>query len=257
MSELLTIVTWLWGNKFRAEHVGAVQAMLAEHLHMPYRFVCVTDQPNGLDCETVPLWDAPRVDMPDSYPNCWRRLYAFSDAAKELFGPRFLSIDLDVIILDDITGLFETDSDFKIAQGMKCPYNGSMWMHRSGSHPEVWNDFDPATSPGIVTKETLHNHGRPYYGSDQAWMSYKLPGAPTWGRDDGVYQFGMLALHGLFRRATGRLDGGNERRDLPENCRIVFFAGPLKPWSPRLKGMHPPLYESYQKYLIRHQESCK
>lgn len=246
MTSPLTIVTWLWQPRavwgttarYTWQQVGAVQAMVAAHYHAPYRFVCVTDQPGGLPCETIPLVDLHVASPKREYPDCWRRLWAFSPDAANILGPRIASIDLDVLILDDITSLFDTEASFKILRGTACPYNGSLWLHQTGTHPEVWTDFDPATSPQEAHAQFTAK-GQRYYGSDQAWLSLKLPGRPTWTQADGIYQY----------RHTFWLQKGQARLQIPPDCRMVFFAGNIKPWSEAFWALNPVLQRQYKQYL--------
>lgn len=239
MADGLTIVTWLWRGPYEPRHVYAVQAMLEAHLHRPYRFVCVTDQPRDLTCHVVPLWDAPQVNIRAGQPNCYKRLYAFSEQAQDLLGEKIISIDLDALILSDVTELFETKVDFKILRGVFCPYNGSLWALRTGSRTQVWNDFDPETSPRLANDQRRKD-GQRYVGSDQAWIAYKLPNEKTWTEADGIYQFVTTYINKNRK--------GEERFTIPQNCKIMFFAGNIKPWMPRFRAMHPLLYRQYAAY---------
>jgi hypothetical protein len=231
---VLTVVCWKWAGWraiYTAEHVNVLELMLKTHLRIPHRLVCVTDDPTDVRCETMPIWDYPQVEVDKNKPNCFRRLRLFSDEARDMFGPRVLSIDLDCSILGDITPLI-TKHDFRIVQGRAAPYNGSMWLLRTGSRPQAWHDFDAEAFRDAVagTKNVV---GRPFYGSDQAWLSSKLPGEATWSDADGVYQYRDLAL-----RAP----------EFPNDARIVFFAGTRKPWDYSLKRHMPIIYQTYRKY---------
>jgi hypothetical protein len=233
----LTVVCWKWKgwrNVYKAEHVNLLEHMLAKHLHIPHRLVCVTDDPAGVNCETMPIWDYPQVEVMKGRPNCFRRLRVFAPEAKEMFGERLLSIDLDCMIFDDITPLI-TQDDFKITAGTAAvaPYNGSMFLHKTGTRPELWDDFDPATFHETI-KTTRLPGARPFYGSDQAWMSYRAPGEATWGPDDGVYFFRHLEA------ATP---------NMPRGARIVFFPGSAKPWDHAMKRRAPAVRRAYQQYL--------
>lgn len=210
---MLTVVCWLWQGwrpVYTPEHVINLRNMLARHLRMPHRFVCVTDQPAIPGVECVPLWGCPigLADMP-SVPNCYRRLKLFAD---ESFGPAVLSIDLDCVILNDITPLVERalPHDFMIMKGYANPYNGSLWFVRPGANSHVWTDLGPATI--AAAREQRMADGRRFYGSDQSVMAYMLPDAPMWTQADGLYQ-------NVRQRKLNVVDP-----------RIVFFAGRRKPW---------------------------
>jgi hypothetical protein len=231
---VLTVVCWKWNGwrpVYTAKHVNVLERMLQKNLRVPHRLVCVTDDPTGVRCETMPLWDFPKVETKEGRPNCYPRLRLFSDEAKEMFGERVLSIDLDCIIVDDITDLI-TDDDFKIVKGISAPYNGSMWLHTCGTRTHLWDDFDPASSPGEAAEQCTAR-GKRFYGSDQAWMSFKAPGEPTWGQDDGVYQFTTMPF----------------TKPPKPNTRVVFFAGRSKPWDFSLKTACKRLFEIYRGYL--------
>jgi len=247
MSDLV-IVTWLWGSTgwrtgYGPEHVNACQRMVAKHLHVPHRFVCVTDNPEGIECETIPLWNHPVVDVERNKPNCYRRLYAFSKEAAQLFGPRFVSLDIDCLIMPGpdgrgITPLFENDADFKILNGWRdergCnPYNGSLWLMNAGARSHTWDNFDPAKSPAIAAQNKMPN-GKNYYGSDQAWIAHSNPNEPTWCREDGILSYVRDMSH---------------EDKIPKDCRIMFFAGQRKPWTPIMSRVHPAIWKEYQKYL--------
>lgn len=231
----ITIITWLWRptgtwrQGYTAHHVNAVDRMLAAVMKSPYRHVCVTDMPEGIKCKTIPLWKEPNVRTRTGAPNCYKRLFLFSDKARELFGDRFVSLDIDCVILKDLTPLFDTGDDFKILKGYSAPYNGSMWAMNADARPEVWKDFDPRRSPRIAGKQR-RDDGKFVIGSDQAWMSYKLPGEATWTEEDGVYQYSKI-------------------KTVPKNARIVFFAGSRKPWHPEIKQQSRELYARYRKHF--------
>lgn len=214
----LTVVCWLWQGWrpiYTAEHVQALQRMVARHLHMPHRFVCITDREvPGVEC--MPNWENPRgVGGNSTLPNCYRRLKLFDMPGD------WLSIDLDCVILDNITPLVERalQHDFMICEGKAAPYNGSMWFVRGGVNPHVWRDL----TPDLVLEAKAQRFGklkRRPIGSDQVVMSYLLPNAPTWGAADGVYQYVSTRTCDMIGR------------------KIVFFAGSAKPWdSLEYKGL--------------------
>lgn len=229
----LTVIVWKWNgwrpNLYTAAHVLTMKRMLDKHLTIPHRFVCVTDDAKGLDSiETMPIWDYPKIVTGARQPNCYRRLRVFSREARSMFGERVLSIDLDAVVLGNIDSLI-TDDDFKIMQGKAAPYNGSMFLHRTGTRLHVWDTLSKHT-PDMVRRHERMSNVR-HYGSDQAWMSFKLPGAPTWGAADGVHHFTLLT------------------EGVPTSCRLLFCAGGAKPWSARVRDTAPEAYAAYQSAL--------
>jgi diadenosine tetraphosphatase ApaH/serine/threonine PP2A family protein phosphatase len=236
---LLSVVCWKWQpmagyrSKFGAEHVNTFARMVRRHLHIPHEIVCVTDNSKGIaeDIRIVPLWsDFSQLASPHGglNPSCYRRLRAFAGDMRWTLGERFVSVDLDVVIVDDVTPLWDRPEPFVIwgDQLRGTPYNGSMWMMDAGARSQVFNAFDPHTSP----KKTL---AAKLLGSDQAWISYILgPGEKTWTKNDGV-----LAFRTDIRRNHGKL---------PAGARIVFFQGNIDPWNPIATKLSPWIKEHYR-----------
>lgn len=227
---MLTVVTWLWRpparyrSQFKAVHVNTLRAMVARNYQGPHEFACVTDMPEGLDpgVRVVPAWnDFAGILSPNGAhnPSCYRRLRAFSPDIAPVLGDRFVSLDLDTVVVGDLGPLWDRPEDF-VCWGETNPksfYNGSMWLLRAGARRMVWESFDPKVSPGLAFKA-----GK--FGSDQGWLSYCLgKGEATWTTRDGVYSYNVH-----LRR---------QRADLPENARIVMFHGSTDPWSPEAQRL--------------------
>lgn len=236
---MLSVVCWKWKplpgyrSEFTYEHVNCLHRMVRRNLLVPHRFICITDSREGLDpsIDVVELWND-FADLPNPHgglnPSCYRRLKAFAREMDAVLGKRFISIDLDCVITGDITPLVDRHEDFVIwgDQLKQTPYNGSMWMMNAGARAAVWEHFDPVESPTLA-------HKAGFYGSDQAWMSYKLgPNEARWTRKDGVY---------AFRTDIRRLHG-----NLPIDARIVFFQGAIDPWTPVARKMSPWIEEYYR-----------
>jgi hypothetical protein len=236
---MITFVCWLWTpivnwkRDYTFEQVNALERMLKQHVSAPHRLICITDDPTGINCETFPIWNYPTVETKPGFPNCYRRLRMFSQWATEIFGDRIVSIDLDCLIRKDITSLFTGGEDFRITKGQACLYNGSLWMLKTGSRKQVWDDFDPALSPRLAYNTRHPVTRRRFFGSDQAWLSYKLPDEKVWTQEDGVYH---------FRTSINHLP-------IPEDCRIIFFAGRKKPWHPETGQINLPIHQEYARYL--------
>lgn len=227
MSGPLTFVTWRWQpprgyrSTFAPETVYALREMIRRHYPHPHRFVCVTDEPHRLPgIETITLWDdCSRIPSPigHSYPSCYRRLKVFAPDAGEMFGERLVSIDLDSVIVGDLTPLFDRDEDFVIWGESDfphtTPYCGSLWMLKTGTRPQVWTEFDEATTPAKAWRAGCR-------GSDQGIIAYILgKGEATWTRKDGVYS---------YRKHIAT--NGNR---LPSDARLTSWHGKIDPWSPR------------------------
>lgn len=239
MSEKMVFVSWKWKppagyrSKFDASTVNVLLSMLGRHYSAPFELVCITDDPVGIDprVRIVELWnDFADVPSPHGHgnPSCYRRLKMFSKEAATFIGPRFVSIDLDVAIVSDITDLFSNDVDFRMYgdTARDTPYNGSLIQHRAGTRTQLWETFDPRTSPKLGVKQR-------FVGSDQAWIGVCLgPDEPKFTSRDGVFSY----------RNEIRNQGGK----LPPTAKIVVFHGAVDPWSPAIRAQHDWVRLHYQ-----------
>lgn len=202
--------------EYGPEHVNTLRRMVARHLDMAHEFVCVTDDAAGLDpaIRVVDLWD----DC-IALGGCYNRLKTFAPEMRDVLGPRFVCIDLDCVIVDDITPLLDREDDFIINSykgGRNDPdqlYNGGMYMMDAGARSEVWESWRGESS--IETIEA--NQGTVCTGSDQGWIRLVLgEGESRWTEDDGTWEARQV-----------------KRNRLRKGARIVFFAGPRDPtqWS--------------------------
>lgn len=214
---MLTVVCWQWGAAYTAFHVERLAAMVRRHYARPHRFLCVSNDLPPIDGVELIADRADFADLPSPHgganPSCYRRLFLFHPDAAKTFGDRVVSLDIDAVLVDDVAPLWDRPEDF-VGYGDAYhgrQFNGSMVLLRTGSHPEVWNNFSGAPS----VREALRLG---FKGSDQGWMSRCLAGSPAWTDKDGVISFG-------FNMARGR-------RPLPPGARIVFLHGRPKPWDP-------------------------
>lgn len=223
---MISVVTWRWKPRagYRSTYppstVNTLAAMVRRHYSHPHRFICVTDDPDGIDpgIEVLPDF-GDFVGLPSPHggknPSCYRRLRMFHPDAAQWFGERFVSLDLDVVLTGDLSPVWNRPEDI-VLWGDTNPttfYNGSMLLMTAGARPQVWQDFDPVASPAKAKASGQ-------FGSDQGWISYRLgPNEAKWTKADGVYSF-RVHLH-------------EGRSPLPENAKIVVFHGQYDPWDAR------------------------
>lgn len=216
-----TFVTWLWNGwrpLYGKEHVVRMRDMLREHVSFDHDFVCITDQGHIPGIETYPLWRAPDgLDGQElGKPSCYARLRLFSPWAKR-FGERLISIDLDTIILGDITDLFD-DSPFRIKKAKCCPYNGSLWQVRPAQVKDIWQILDVRTA--ARSKRRHPGNKKPWVGSDQAYMAYMLPGVDTWHEEHGIRWYADV------------MD------EIQADTRMILYPGSDKPWDSQYAGLY-------------------
>lgn len=242
-SSLPVVVSWKWSRRYResftAEHVNALLApggMVDRHWRRLHRRICITDDPRGIDCETVPLWgdgDGLANASGAHLPSCYRRLKLFSADMCDLLGVApgtpLVSVDLDVVAVADLGPLWEPMIDARhefvgwARRGTNHDrvYNGSMWLCRAAALDWLWRAFDPLSSPAQAKAAG-------YLGSDQAFMSWKLGASmPGWTEQDGVYHY--------TKDVRPPAVYGGTNRALPPSARMVMFCGKRKPWHPHVQ----------------------
>ena len=237
---MIDVICWKWKpfpgyrSTFKGRHVNVLRNMVRRFLLIPHRFSCITDDPSGIDPDIriIPIWNEfagitnPNVSKG---PSCYRRLKAFSAEAKDLIGERIFSIDLDCVIVRNITPLINRKEDF-VCWGdtaKRTHYNGGMWLLRAGTRTDVYDAFDPKQSPKLTRNKGI-------IGSDQAWISYVIDGKdPKWHKEDGVYSFRNDFI-------------GAGKTKLPPDARIVMFHGQHDPWTPDIQARYPWIKEFYR-----------
>lgn len=122
------------GSLYGAEYVNILRAMVSKNLHKLHRFVCLTDDPTGLDdgIEVMPLTEV--------LPGWWAKL--------ELFKPdRFhpgepvLYLDLDVCVTGSLDEFVQCPG---IIKDWNLPgYNSSVISWRAGALDRAWTAFTP------------------------------------------------------------------------------------------------------------------
>ncbi|MEM6847909.1 MAG: hypothetical protein AAF580_07515 [Pseudomonadota bacterium] len=155
MNELQTVVCMKWGEKYGADYANTLFSMVSRNTRRPLRFICFTDNTDGLSAgiETLSL---PHIDLPPSHINkAWRKIGLTQAAPSGLTG-RFLFIDLDVVITGSIDGFFDhaPDASYCVIENWTQPGSGigntSVFRLDAGSHQEVYDTLmaDPSGTVG-------------------------------------------------------------------------------------------------------------
>lgn len=240
--EALTVATYLWDDpasraayRYTADDVRLLKRMVDRHMTVPHGFVCVTDQPEAFapsdGIRTVALNRSAHVPG-----RIFDKLMTFHPEAGVLIGERILALDLDCVVTGGMDPIVERDDDLVLwrnparqpwgspaGKGVRrALYNTSMVLIRAGCRPDVWRGFDPTLAPA-------------HFDGDQDYISAKIgPDCAFWESSrDGVYR--------LEREDT---PGSGITGPLPDNARIVFFAGSEhKPHLPHIAARFPWIAE--------------
>jgi hypothetical protein len=109
----VNVVCMKWGSMYGPEYVNHLRAGVARHLQRPHRFVCFTDDADGLDAsvEGQPL---PALGLPAGHGDRrWQKLAVFNERLADLHGPT-LFLDLDLVVVADLAPFFDLPGRFFI-----------------------------------------------------------------------------------------------------------------------------------------------
>jgi hypothetical protein len=174
------------GSKYGPEYVQKLQSMVARNLSLPHQFLCLTDDANGLDCETAKL--------DTLLHGWWHKLTLFRADPYGIQG-RILFLDLDVVIVGPLDDLVLYPAPFAIPRDfMSSSYASCSFTLDVGALPQVWEQFDFNETP------------KRYYG-DQDWITAAAPGAAIYPKE-WVVSYKLAAKDGP-----------------PVNARVVAFHG--------------------------------
>lgn len=136
--------------------------MIADHMHQPYRFVCVDDSP---------------------FLGYWAKLSLFEPGR---FQGRVLYLDLDVTVKGSLDELADYPNPFVITKDwFRFGFNSSVMSWEAGAADHIFIDFD-------------HDRDAPNFkGGDQAWIMHKHPIADLYPRG-WVQSFKNACLRGGF-----------------------------------------------------------
>ena len=178
--------------------------MVARHLQVQHRFLCLTDQPDqvGFDIAAFGL------------QGWWAKVLLFSP---EIRGAgRCLYLDLDTIIVGDLTPLAEWSGDFGICENFTrlagntewpCRYGSCAMVFADGWGDEVWQRFW-SDAPEIMERCPR---------GDQQAIEELVP-------DAGLLQHYLPA--GFF---TGYRDLPEHKTQPPAGASVIVFGGANRP----------------------------
>ncbi len=161
-----------WGTKYTANDVNVLYSMVRRHLSIPHRFVCLTDNKEGI-IDGVECFDMPQIYVPeakDSSP--WRKLGMFSEDIEDLSG-KALFLDLDIVIVENIDCFFTFSNQFTIIENWtqkgRGIGNSSVYCYTLGAHSYVLQYYRDNVEE--VTSK---------YCNEQIYLSRKIDNIDYW-----------------------------------------------------------------------------
>ena len=145
---MINIVCVRVGTKYSIDYVTNLQRMVAKHLPLEHRFICLTDQPErapGVYCLDVSAWT--RYGL----TGWWAKMLVFAyQEDGHPGGHPTLYFDLDTVIIGDLTPLATLPTEFSICRNFTQLAGHTTWPCRYGScvmwlprlfRADIWDRF--------------------------------------------------------------------------------------------------------------------
>lgn len=220
---MLNVVCFKWGDKYPPNYVNNLYQGVHKFLNADFQFTCITDNSSGLNphIKIYPLWNELTELKGTKYLkkklNCYRRLKLYDPKILDEFNYNVLALDIDTLILRDITFLSELDKNalYYCKSKSKTQYslNPSITRIVDDKFSEVWKEFNK--DPLAMIRES---HEAGWSGSDQAVLSFMLK--------DKVYY--LNSTHGIISFRDEKEVFQKYSYNIPEFVKMVSFHGDEK-----------------------------
>ena len=147
------------GDTYGPEYVNRLATMVARQTTVPYSFVCLTDNADGVTVPTEPIG----TDL----PGWWAKLMLFKPH-QALVGRRIIFLDLDTLIVGNMDFLLQDTGAFTILRDFYRPlgYGSAVMAFDAGIYPQIWGNF---------LKPMMHT-----YHGDQNWIEANIYEPAIW-----------------------------------------------------------------------------
>jgi hypothetical protein len=213
------VVCMKWGTKYSPEYVNILYRMTRRNLTLPFRFICLTDDPRGIEegVETmlIPEFEEP---APEYYKSCqaWRKLSLFDDPLFDIEG-KILFLDLDVVIVDNIDCFFSYSEKLAIIENWSQPDRligqASAFCFAKGKYKHLLEKYR------IAQEEVVQN-----YRTEQVYITRELgKGNFDYFPAEWCRSFKFHCLPG------GLLNSFITPARIPKGAKIIVFHGNPNP----------------------------
>jgi len=205
---LVVAVVWT-GTKYGPEYVQRLFNMVERHLPLPFDRACITDHPTRM----LPL-GVERVEAPAGLPGWWAKMMLYEPTWRA--GRRVIYLDLDTVIIGDLTPLAQVEADFAITSNFARIASNGAYPCRYGSCTQVIGPKLRRVWERFEERRSYYMTQAGHYG-DQKAVELLCPDLPL---------LQDLTPPGFFidRRTLVK-----NRTAPPPGAAIIVFAGPLKP----------------------------
>ena len=165
------VCVWVRANvPYDVEYVTKLYSMVSRWLSRPFRFVCLTDQP-----EALPVYiDVVSIKHPKGLYGWWSKVELFNQAHG--FTGRMLYLDLDTLVVDKLDDIVDYPAPFALVPHAGT-FNGKFGLQvvkRFNSSVMVWD----AGTQDHIYRNWVPKVARRLWG-DQDWLGEQCPFAAT------------------------------------------------------------------------------
>lgn len=178
-----------WGTKYGADYVNRLHSMVSRHLHRPFRFICLCDEPEGInpaiEVKPIPMVGFNEFDQrkPWTFGHGWLKLTSFADPLYDLSG-KTLFLDLDIVILGSLDEFFDAPGEFTVIKEWDKTDgtgNTSAYLFTIGAHRDALEHLKnnyPAAIANVRNEqeyitEFLARQGKVHYWPEAWCRSFK------------------------------------------------------------------------------------
>ena len=238
-----SIVCMKWGKKYGPEYVNRLYDMIKRNISRPFRLVCYTDSADGIIPE-VEVHDLPPFNPVTRKGNIMgayrKKTLCRADLEGFETGERFLFLDLDVVIMDNIDEMFDykPEKDFVICynwtRGKGKIGNSSVTMIRVGPLQYLVDDLE----------KDFDRYRDKYKTASQEYMSAKVIekyGELTFWPDAWCKSFQLHSMPKKWQRLF------KSPAPPPQGTQILIFHGAVNP-PDAIKGIWPGKVPFWKKW---------
>jgi hypothetical protein len=207
-----------WGTLYPAEYVNVLYNAVKKHLPGPFRFVCLTDDSDGFE-QGIESFPIPEIGLEQHhwYNGAWPKLGLFSADLYGLSG-RALFIDLDMIILQDLTPFFEVEGDL-------VAIDEAAWRSKTAA-PSTMSSIFAFTlgSLGYVVDRIRANRDAlvAKYGLEQAYLHGEVADVRHWPEN-------WVISYKIHLRQPVLIDRFKSPKIPPRTAKVLAFHGRPRP----------------------------
>ena len=238
--EEVNIVCMKWGDKYGPEYVNILYGMVNRNITLPFRFICLTEKPEGIrsevDIKPLPYFEEPGPEYL-RYCLAWRKIAVFDEKFYDIEG-KILFLDLDVVIIDNIDCFFGFSEKLSIienwSQKGRLIGQASAFCFEKGKYSHLLEKY--RQEPELVLKNE----------TEQVYITRELGlGNFDYFPDEWCKSFKFHCMPGGF------LNSFVTPTKIPKNVKIIVFHGHPNP-DEAISGVwggHVPWFKKFYKTI--------